>query len=302
MTALATSPFFTLALRDRLLDRDDDDVADRGVLALRAAEHLDAHDLLGARVVGDVQDRLHLNHGLVSVALLRFARALDQLRRRASACPSTAGASRRCARGRRSLILVRVSSCALYFTRLVTYLPYCAVRTRRVTRDDHRLLHLVGRDDADRARGARSGASIRPSGSASRAMTTSPRLAASWPAACSHPQGARGQHGAAARDLATRAADQVRVLELVREALEPVLKQLLLEALDAILELARRSTRESVPIMGIRPSPSTAPLRATRRGSGSAACGAPGGRPRAPASRRRLPSRRACGPGLTTAT
>src|SRR4051794_463301 len=48
--------------RRRFLDRDLDHVTDRGVAALRAAEHLDAHDGLGARVVGDVEPRLHLNH------------------------------------------------------------------------------------------------------------------------------------------------------------------------------------------------------------------------------------------------
>ena len=55
MTALRDLALLHLGVRDRLLDRHDDDVADRGVLAPRAAEHLDAHDLLGARVVGDVE-------------------------------------------------------------------------------------------------------------------------------------------------------------------------------------------------------------------------------------------------------
>src|SRR4051812_34222132 len=50
--------------RDRLLDGHDDDVAHRGVLALRAAQHLDAHHAPRARVVGDVEVRLHLDHGL----------------------------------------------------------------------------------------------------------------------------------------------------------------------------------------------------------------------------------------------
>src|SRR4051812_28002209 len=50
------------AARRSFLDRHLDDVADAGVAPLRAAEHLDAHDGLGARVVRDVEPRLHLNH------------------------------------------------------------------------------------------------------------------------------------------------------------------------------------------------------------------------------------------------
>ena len=41
----------------------DDDVAHRGVLALAAAEHLDALDTAGAGVVRHVEDRSHLDHG-----------------------------------------------------------------------------------------------------------------------------------------------------------------------------------------------------------------------------------------------
>src|SRR6185437_408457 len=46
-----------------LLDAADDDVADRRVAALRSTEHLDAHDSTSSAVVGDVEDRLRLNHG-----------------------------------------------------------------------------------------------------------------------------------------------------------------------------------------------------------------------------------------------
>ena len=42
--------------------RNLDHVTDAGVAALGAAQHLDAHDGLRARVVGDVEPRLHLNH------------------------------------------------------------------------------------------------------------------------------------------------------------------------------------------------------------------------------------------------
>src|SRR5579875_1169809 len=51
-----------LRVRNRLLHRDHDHVADRGVLPPRAAEHLDAQHLAGAAVVGDVEDGLRLDH------------------------------------------------------------------------------------------------------------------------------------------------------------------------------------------------------------------------------------------------
>src|SRR5207237_3905461 len=53
---------FDAAPRDRLLDRDDDHVADPGGLALRAAEHLDALHPPRARIVGDIEIGLHLDH------------------------------------------------------------------------------------------------------------------------------------------------------------------------------------------------------------------------------------------------
>jgi hypothetical protein len=52
-----------LAAGDRILDADLDDVANPRVAAVRAAQHLDAHQPAGATVVGDFQHRLHLNHG-----------------------------------------------------------------------------------------------------------------------------------------------------------------------------------------------------------------------------------------------
>src|SRR5690606_10164954 len=45
-----------------LLDRPDDDVADAGVAPPGPAEHPDAQDLPGARVVGDLHPRFLLNH------------------------------------------------------------------------------------------------------------------------------------------------------------------------------------------------------------------------------------------------
>src|SRR5262249_31138862 len=50
------------AARDRLLDRDDDHVADCRGLALRAAQHLDALHPPRAGIVGDVEGGLHLDH------------------------------------------------------------------------------------------------------------------------------------------------------------------------------------------------------------------------------------------------
>src|SRR5262249_47497569 len=63
--------------RDRLLDGDDDDIADRGILAARAAQHLDALHAPGAGVVGDLEVGPHLDHGLCSPRALGL-RALDQ--------------------------------------------------------------------------------------------------------------------------------------------------------------------------------------------------------------------------------
>src|SRR4029453_14876129 len=48
--------------RDGVLDRGHDDVADARVTATGAAEHPDAQDLPGTRVVGDAQSRLLLDH------------------------------------------------------------------------------------------------------------------------------------------------------------------------------------------------------------------------------------------------
>src|SRR3954447_7868140 len=51
-----------VAAGDRVLDSGDDHVADAGVAAARAAEHADAENLVGTRVVGDAQSRLLLDH------------------------------------------------------------------------------------------------------------------------------------------------------------------------------------------------------------------------------------------------
>src|SRR4249919_260874 len=59
-----------VAAGDGVLDGGDDDVADARVAATRSAEHADAQDLLGTRVVGDLQPRLLLDHPLLSLLRL----------------------------------------------------------------------------------------------------------------------------------------------------------------------------------------------------------------------------------------
>src|SRR6266498_2660690 len=54
--------FLDRAARNGVLHRGDDDVADGGVAPPGAAEHADAQDLLGTRVVGDLESRLLLDH------------------------------------------------------------------------------------------------------------------------------------------------------------------------------------------------------------------------------------------------
>src|SRR5690606_5790292 len=60
-----------LAARDRFLHRHLDDVADRGVAALGAAEHLDAHHFPGAGVVCHVEVAFGLDHFSAPVLLGR---------------------------------------------------------------------------------------------------------------------------------------------------------------------------------------------------------------------------------------
>ena len=67
--------------RGGILDADLDHVADMGIAALGASQHLDTHDSACAGVVGDVQHRLHLDHCCFS-NLTRGARRRRDLRRR----------------------------------------------------------------------------------------------------------------------------------------------------------------------------------------------------------------------------
>src|SRR3954463_13646349 len=63
-----------VAVRDRLLDRGDDRVADAGVAALRPATDADAQDLAGAGVVGHAKSCLRLDHLLRSITSTRRQR------------------------------------------------------------------------------------------------------------------------------------------------------------------------------------------------------------------------------------
>src|SRR4051812_37423496 len=69
------------ALRIRLLDRRRDDVADPGVAPPRAALDADAQDLARARVVGDLEARLVLDHrarSRISTSRQRFVRDIGR--------------------------------------------------------------------------------------------------------------------------------------------------------------------------------------------------------------------------------
>src|SRR5690349_7551402 len=59
---------FHLAVGNCFLHGDHDDIADRSVLALAAAEYLDALHATRAGVVGHIQCRSHLNHELTLTA------------------------------------------------------------------------------------------------------------------------------------------------------------------------------------------------------------------------------------------
>src|SRR5690606_17254205 len=54
--------FLDAPARSRFLDSHLDDVTDGGITALRAAQHLDAHEGTCTRVVGHVERGLHLDH------------------------------------------------------------------------------------------------------------------------------------------------------------------------------------------------------------------------------------------------
>src|SRR5690606_3943060 len=64
--------FLDASARSRILDANFDHVADRGITALRAAQHLDAHYRTRTCVVGHVQRGLHLYHDFSCSNLARL--------------------------------------------------------------------------------------------------------------------------------------------------------------------------------------------------------------------------------------
>ena len=135
---------------DGVLDGGDEDVADRRVAALGAAEHLDAQHLLGAAVVGDPEAGLLLDHS-GPLQDLDQAPAL-QLRQRPGLLDAHAVADLEVVRSRRG----RTASWPLH--RLAVQRMADAVDHR-----DHRgLVHRGGRDDAlaDLAAGSGAASSV----------------------------------------------------------------------------------------------------------------------------------------------
>src|SRR5579863_5917680 len=136
------------AARDRLLDRDDDHIANARGLAFGAAEHLDALDPARARIVGDVEIGLHLDHAAppapVVSASTSAAAARSRRRARPGATPVADPSTTQLLRfeiGRHSSIWTASpawnlfsSSCAAYFFERVTNFLYTGCITRRSTR------------------------------------------------------------------------------------------------------------------------------------------------------------------------
>src|SRR5699024_2395772 len=56
--------FFDASAGGRFLDSNFDDVANSGITAPGAAQHLDAHDGACTRVIGHAKRGLHLNHDM----------------------------------------------------------------------------------------------------------------------------------------------------------------------------------------------------------------------------------------------
>src|SRR5262245_14929504 len=136
-------PLLDVALRGRFLDRSGDDVAEPRVAAGRPADRIDDRDLARAGVVGDVQDRSHLNHG----GLLDLHRFTDDFLQR----PALAAAERTrfddlhgVADLRRVLLVVDHE-----LRRPALGLAVEAVTDLPLDGDDAALLHPVADDDAN---------------------------------------------------------------------------------------------------------------------------------------------------------
>src|SRR5688572_7930832 len=75
----------------RVLDRDDHEIAEAGVAPPRSAKHADHQGTFGTRVVRHLDHRFLLDHGVTLLAF--FSVRARRSRPRATACPSTAGGS-----------------------------------------------------------------------------------------------------------------------------------------------------------------------------------------------------------------
>src|SRR5688572_28009060 len=150
-------PLLDRPVRGGFLDRGGDDVAEPGVAAGRSADRIDRGYLPRARVVGDVQDGAHLNHGSAPLSARPAGGARDdgfldllRLLDHASDHPALAGAHRPGLDDRHAIadldVVVLVVREELrgpplrLAVELVTGLP--------LDRDGHRLLHLVADDHA----------------------------------------------------------------------------------------------------------------------------------------------------------
>src|SRR5215213_2247329 len=134
-------------VRQRILDRDDHEIAEPGIAPPRAAKHADHERAFGARIVRHLDDGFLLNHGssLLACALddLDHAPPLV-LRQRAGLhdAHSVPGLGR-------VLLVVR-----FHPLRAGDHLPVDRMRHAAFDRHDHGLLHLVAHHDP-RARLAR---------------------------------------------------------------------------------------------------------------------------------------------------
>src|ERR1700704_6345050 len=132
------------AARNRLLDGDDDDIDDTGILAARATQHLDALNPTGARIVGDLEIGSHLDHDCCSVPL-----GLGALDQNFPALGLGQGAALADAHVRADLALEGIG----LVVRVILLRPTDELLVDRMLNapfdlDDDGLVHLVADDDA----------------------------------------------------------------------------------------------------------------------------------------------------------
>src|SRR5262249_51242791 len=245
-----------LGVRARLLDRHDDDVAERRVLPARAAEHLDAQHPPRAGVVGDVQHGFRLHHG--SARLLNDAAHPPTL---VLAERSGLGDQNAIADAAAVLLIVRfVFGAALHVLLVLRMLDHA------LDHDHDGLVHLVADHDAF---------------SHFHSAAHRPFLFA--------PGRARplGLDGLDARDVAPRLDHRRRAIQLIGAAPQAEAEQRLAQLALLHLELLIAEIAQLFSLHG--------PLLrrcAARPGWGSTACATPTAWLRAPPRRSPLPSRR----------